>query len=126
MQLFLYSHSRPHPAPQRKVAQHTPGYGKTKWGGLYFCYKMEWTAGKQTLCWMKLISPGLTPLPLGPQKNMELSSPCPPGAKDTGSHSTSYWGYGGVGTVSSPLCLEQLPNLFSSVINTQITPEGTC
>lgn len=49
-----------------------------------------------------------------------------PGAKDTGSHSTSYWGDGGVGTVSSPLCLEQLPDLFNSVINTQIAPEGTC
>lgn len=49
-----------------------------------------------------------------------------PGAKDTGSHFISYQGDGGVGTVWGPLCLEQSPNLFSSVTNTQTAPEETC
>lgn len=51
--------------------------------------------------------------------------PSAPGAKDTGWLLVSYLlggGDGAVGTVSIWLCLEQSPNLFSSVIN---TPDGS-
>lgn len=70
--------------------------------------------------------PGLTWLPLGPWMSMELSSPWCLGPRIQAHTPHPTGGMGGVGTVSSPLCLEQLPNSFSSVINTQRAPEGTC
>lgn len=73
--VLIHSQQAP-PSTPKESGSNTPGYGKTKGGGLYFFYKREWAAGEQTLCWTKLISPGLTLLPLGPWKNMELSSPC--------------------------------------------------
>lgn len=73
-----------------------------------------------------IISPGLTRLPLGPWKSVELSSPWCLGPRMQAHTPQPLGGDGGVGTVSSPVCLEQLPNLFSSVVNTQMAPEGTC
>lgn len=63
-------------------------------------------------------------VPFGSLEEHGTGEALKPGAKDTGS--VHILGDGGVGTVWSPLCLEQSPNLFSSVTNTQIAPKETC
>lgn len=109
----------------RKGVRHTQGSSKRR-GSLFLLEKVVDSRGAAP-CWAQLVFPGLAQFPLGPWK--KSSCVASPWCLEPGIHRLTLrilLGGWGRGNSVEPLCSEQSPNLFSSVIDTQIAPEGTC